>query len=154
MLLVGYTLIALMGPWLAGQMAPRASDELFPFFNWSLFSSPRSKSGRYAVRITAVQPPTDIEAALLGRTLDDIDSFGVQANIRFHKTARSLARAQRRGDATRVAAMRTMLSNFLRPYGITEFELLRYTYEPLAYYKAGEIVSETVVGRYRLDTPP
>ena len=154
LLLMGYTTVALSYPWLGRELAPRASDELFPFFDWSLFSSPRVVGGRYAVRITAVQPPGAYGETLLGRTLDDTDSFGVQNNIRFHKTARALARAQRRGDDVEVEELRLMLSNFLRPYGITEFELLRYTYDPLACYDAGEITAETVVGRFRLDALP
>jgi hypothetical protein len=154
LLLIGYTVIALSGTWLVRELTPRAADELFPFFDWSLFSSPRVEGGRYAVRITAVQPPEDYGSTLVGRTLDDIDSLGVQTNIRFHKTARALARAQRRGDDAQVEELRMMLSNFLRPYGITEFELLRYSYDPLAYYDAGEITDEVVVGRFRLDAAP
>lgn len=153
-LLMSYCAIALSYPWIGRHVPNRASEELFPFFNWSLFSSPRAEAGRYTVRITAVRPPEDYGASLLGRTLDDIDTLGIQTNIRFHKTARALARAHRRQDDAKVERLRVMLSNFLRPYGITEVELLRYTYDPLAYYGAGEINAQAVLGRFKLDDPP
>jgi hypothetical protein len=42
------------------------------------------------------------------------------------------------------------LGNFLRPYGVTAYELVVLTYDPLAYYRGGDVPTEDVIAAFTL----
>jgi hypothetical protein len=150
LVLGAYLLIAWADWWL-----PRhVTGEVFPFFSWDLFSSPRQDGRLYTIRITAVADRYAPAARLLDRTLDDPRVMPLVRDPRFQKTARSLARAHWKKRADRVERLSAQLGNFVRPYGITEYELVYLSYHPLRYYLGEEVPEPTPIARYSVQAMP
>ena len=130
------------------------SGEVFPFFSWSLFSLPRQDGRLYTVRVTAATDGNAPAAGLLGRTLADRRAVRFLGDPRFQKTATRLARAYRAKKDQDVERFSVQLANFLRPHGVTEYDLMSLSFHPLRYYRGEETAQESVVARFRIAVPP
>lgn len=146
-LLAVYSVISLTDLW-STFTARHVSGEVFPFFNWDLFSSPRQQGRLYTVRVTQVASDQSRAVSYLGRTLADPHQVPFLRDSRFQKTARALARAHRAGRDSERARMQLMLENFFEPDGIREYDLVFFTYHPLSYYAGREEPEETVVATF------
>ena len=144
--LIGYVAVAWADWWLPH----RASSEIFPFFSWDLFSSPRIEGRLYTVRITAVRGPQAPAAGLLHQTLEDPKSIGFLRDPRFQKTARDLARAHWHKQSERRDKLAAQLGNFLHPLGVVEYDLLMLKYHPLRYYHGEEPTVPEFISRFDL----
>jgi hypothetical protein len=145
--LLGYLTVAWADWWLP----KRVSGEVFPFFSWDLFSSPRAEGRLYTVRITTVRDPQAPAAELLGRTLEDPRGARFLRDPRFQKTARSLARAHWKRDDIGRARLARQLANFLLPLGVTSYDLLVLKYHPLRYYVGAEQAEVEVVTSFEVE---
>lgn len=141
LVLAGYTAVAWADWWLPD----RVTGEVFPFFSWDLFSSPRAAGRLYTVRITAVRGDHGPAAELLDRTLDDPRAVRFLRDPRFQKTARSLAHAHWDKDPEGRARLADQLANFLRPLGATRYDLVVLKFHPLRYHQGEEQAEVEVV---------
>ena len=103
--------------------------EIFPFFNWSLFSAPRSFGVRHSVRVLGAETASDAEAHL-GEVLS-VGDADFTRDIRFTKTLRSLADPNLVSAPGRLDAALAQVSNFIRPMGVTEFEVVVEVFDPM-----------------------
>lgn len=141
--LAGYVVLAWADWWLPG----RAHGEIFPFFSWDLFSSPREAGRLYTVRITGVRDAKAPAAELLDRPLVDPRAVPFLRDPRFQKTARSLARAHWHEKGEQREKLAIQLDNYLRPLGAIQYELLVLKYHPLRYYLGEEEAEVEIVTR-------
>jgi hypothetical protein len=146
-LLLLYAIVAVA--WKPISPPDRVQAELFPFFNWSLFSTPRREFQLITVRITEVSGPDERGAPLVGQLLDPSAASFLQ-DTRFRKVARTLARASDK-EGKQSERVQAMLGNFLRPYGVTAYDLVSLTYDPLEYYEGTGAPVETVIGHFELE---
>jgi hypothetical protein len=147
--LLVYIGIAWSDLWLPG----RTFGEVFPFFSWDLFSSPRQDGRLYTVRVTTVTDDHLPAAKLLGRTLADPRAVRFLRDPRFQKTARSLARVHWTKRDEEIERLAAQLGNYLRPLGVVEYDLMSLSYHPLRYYRGEEIAQESLVARFRIPAP-
>jgi hypothetical protein len=150
LVLLVYLGIAWSDWWLPG----RAFDEVFPFFSWDLFSSPRQDGRLYTVRVTTLTDGDAPAARLLGRTLADPRAERFLRDSRFQKTARSLARAHWTKRNEEVESLAAQLNNYLRPLGVAEYDLMYLSYHPLRYYRGEETAQGSVVAHFWIAAPP
>ncbi|MEL7030052.1 MAG: hypothetical protein AAGL49_12800 [Pseudomonadota bacterium] len=106
--------------------------ELFPFFNWSLFSYSHKTRYAYHVRVLAAEE-TSRYAAEIGRRLQP-ETDPLLQNIRLVKTAHSLGYALAEGDEASAEDWRRLIDNFMRAEGVTAFEVIRIEVDTLRPY--------------------
>jgi hypothetical protein len=147
-------LIYLATAWSDWWLPGRIYGEVFPFFSWDLFSSPRQDGRLYTVRVTAITNDNAPAARLLGRTLADPRAERFLRDSRFQKTARSLARAHWSKSDDEIERLAAQLGNYLRPLGVAEYDLVYLRYHPLRYYLGEERAQESVVARFGTAVPP
>lgn len=109
------------------QMAA-GSSEIFPFFNWSLFSGAKSVGLRYSVRVLEAEAGSPAEA-YLGDVLAPGDADFTR-NIRFIKTLRGFADPSLAVDTQRLTAAVAQVSNYIRPMGVSDFEVVVELFDP------------------------
>jgi predicted DCC family thiol-disulfide oxidoreductase YuxK len=139
--IVGYTLIAEARRFPVLQQLPGAttSSEVFPFFRWGLFSSPRRYAQVYRVEIVEARSNTTA-AAFEGRI--PADELPFNGEIRFQKAARNLAKFKERGDTAAVSRYQQTLEDYLRPHGIVAYRVFRVLTDPL---DGGRVVSKAPI---------
>lgn len=142
-LIIIYTVIALSKS-LMSQVLSYPSRELFPFFNWSLFSTPRVHSELYTIRITKVRSDKAAAAALVDKTIRPQDLTPLK-NARFQKTTRALGRAYRHKRPDQIEGLKKLAANFLRPKGVIGYDLIRLTYHPIEFYHDHRAADEKVI---------
>jgi hypothetical protein len=147
-------LVYLTVAWADWWLPRHVPAEVFPFFSWDLFSSPRADGRLYTVHITRVASPHSPAAAWQGRTLDNPRHARFLRDSRFQKTARSLAQAYWRKERDAVERLAVQLGNFMRSQGVIEYDLVSLSYHPLRYYKGEEVPDERIVARFAVETGP
>ena len=142
-LFVLYLVLALGGPRLPGYKA----GEVFPFFDWSLFSSPKREAGLFSIRVLAVDRPEAPAAEWIGRVVVDPGRAGFRQDIRFQKSATRLAWAVRGGREEEAARYARSLAGFLTPLGVTEYDLVEVRFDPLVFLQDPEAYEVETITR-------
>jgi hypothetical protein len=142
--LIGYTAVAWSDLYIPA--FPRhASGEIFPFFNWDLFSTAWQRGKFVTVRVKTVDGANPLAGQLVGRTLTEAGSHEFLRDPRFQKTATQLELAFRRKQQDLIREMKPQIDNFLRPYGIRQYDLVILRYDPIAFYRGEELVDPQFV---------
>jgi len=136
-----YTIIAFFGV---------LSDkyEIFPVFNWSLFTY-----------VTDVRNFCEIEVISIGDELLDAPTPYYSLPSKFagarnrsptvFKLLQKVCRAKRQGQAEKFAKLRAVLeSNFLADQRDVHYRLVVNTYNPIDRWRDGTVISSEVLGNY------
>lgn len=130
------------------QMA-NGSSEIFPFFNWSLFSGAKSYGLRYSVRVLDAAPGSAADGHL-GEVLA-VGDAGFTRNIRFIKTLRGFSDPSLSANEVRLTTAVAQASNYLRPIGVQEFEVVVEIFDPFDPTNIHDL--HTVSGPYPVTAP-
>lgn len=111
-------------------------EEFFPFFSWSLFSAPMRVSTHYTLVVM------DIDSGLARDRLADgvppiwVQNTKIQKDVAFSKAAWNFGSAyeRREQDPTRFKKVKALIENFLRPYGVRKYALVKRRANALDYY--------------------
>lgn len=139
--MLAYVLIALIGTQVRGR-------ELFPFFNWSLFSTtsnPRSDT----VLIVRSANGVEFDEPRLFYSMGDTFSAAATRTSRVAKALDVWAGAIRRKDADAESKMRRLVEGtYLREAKALEYDLARITYDPIERLETGEISQTKILASY------
>lgn len=149
-ILLAYGAIALSDTWWPS-LPRHVSGEIFPFFNWDLFSAARERGKIVTVRVTEVTGPKARASDLTGKLLHDPRDAAFLRDSRFQKTARALANGYWNEDEA--ARLQAQVDNFLRPYGVRAYDLVVLRYDPLAHHAGAEAPDVEVLGRFSIAEP-
>lgn len=145
--------IAIVGFYTLIANEPRFSryQELFPFFNWSLFSYSGSIRTDMTVAFTSINGTAFEEPKLIGSLYDEFPL--IVRNVNFNKAIWHLYEARVNGrdaDAERIRA--SVESNYFSHLREAEYKVVRIRYRPIDRYKdPSKVAIESVVGEYRYD---
>lgn len=103
--------------------------EIFPFFTWSLFSSPSRYATRYVIEPIRLSEDSTFSGALEEPVRRET-SVGL-TDIRFQKMTRDMARAIDRSNETDWNQQRPQVENRLREEGIVRYRLVQEVFDPL-----------------------
>jgi hypothetical protein len=123
--------------------------ELFPFFNWSLFSFSSSESAQYALRVRSV------DGQMLAQPRLYYDMTGTfaharQRNINVSKVVQGLGDAVGQKKPQAADEMRRMIERrFMADVHAAEYDLVLLHFNPIDRLRTGAIKSERVVASYR-----
>jgi hypothetical protein len=127
--------------------------EVFPFFNWSLFSSSGSLRAENAVLVRSID----------GRTLPsprlyyDMKETFVHAKLRdvnFAKAVQSLGQALHAHNEESVARMRSVIEQrYMADVSSAKYDVVLLTYDPIRRLRTGEIKKIAVLASYTKTRP-
>jgi hypothetical protein len=126
---------------------PRNSTEIFPFFNWELFSRvPPAERESYSIRLVAVNGQA-IEPVYFEKARRYLSTTAIpDAATLLQRIGLSVAR----GDDARADSQRRLFeSRFLAELHSAQYELVRRRYSVLDRLECDCFTEETVVRRYR-----
>lgn len=129
----------------------RGGNELYPFFNWSLFSS--ASNPKYDT-ILVVHSINGQKLSLPTSFYELPDRFGAarSRDSRLAKALDRLAVADVWGDKDTEQRVRgTIESTFLREAAQADYDVAIIRYDPIARLKTGTIEHERIVKSYRKD---
>ena len=127
-------------------LLPSASQaEVFPFFNWGLFSHPRRYSWRFTIEPLKVAKDSPF-ASRVGHLIK-VEEASFLREIRFQKLGTRFMKAFKDEDEAEIQSIGLMLENFVGPYGVEEFRLVQVKFDPLV-REHEEIISVHVLGEF------
>lgn len=143
MAIILYAVIAL------SMTSVRAGTELYPFFNWSLFSSASAERSTVVVIFRSINGQTLPEPKMFYDVPEAFYSARTR-DSRFAKAMDRLYASILAGDQqTEEAVRRVVEQTFLREAREADYDLAVISYDPIARYKTGRIDSLEIVKSYR-----
>ena len=141
-LLSAYFAVMLVG------MAVYRGSEIFPFFNWSLFSYSSNERTVVVVGFNKIND-TALPASLYYE-LTDTFSFARAKDIAVDKTIARLGRAIHDNDAATIAAMRKLLEDrYMAEVKSAEYSVIEQTHDPIKRLRTGEVKQSVVLGTFK-----
>lgn len=142
----GYALVAIL-------MKPPGQIELFPFFNWSLFSTSTDRKSDTTLLIRSIDGHP-IEPPQLFFDMKDEFSAAQRKDSRLIKLVDKWAYALRHDDAETAARLRSVVEDtFMSDVGSVEYDVVRLFYNPLQRLRLGTIDSIKVLGTFAKVAP-
>lgn len=123
--------------------------ELFPFFNWSLFSVSSSQRAQYALRVRSVDGKALAQPSLY---YDMAETFvhARQRDINVSKVVQDLGQAVRLKRLRTEDEKRRMIEQrFMADVDAAEYDLVLLHFNPIDRLRTGAIEREQVVASYR-----
>lgn len=124
------------------------SNEIFPFFNWSLFSSISSLKTVPALRLHSINGRT-LPSPRLYFDMGETFVLARQRDVNCWKTVLALVDALRADDKEKVGRMRRLIEQrYMAEAGQAEYDVVMLTYEPIHRLRTGEIEDIAVLASY------
>lgn len=119
--------------------------ELFPFFNWSLFTNVPNEKHDFGLRLLSVDgemlnPPLYFEEADVW--------FAESHSIVAYKTIQGFGNDIRKNNEMSVAETRPFIESFYLEGKAVEYEVVRRTYHPVERFRSGSFVDETALTQF------
>ena len=144
-LFIVYSCVAVAG----GHWTPKR--EIFPFFNWSLFTTVSDRRSLCEVEILALDG-VRLEAPTRFYDLPQRFAAAQQRSINVVKLALSMAKAHKAGDRERFEALRGVLeSAYLGDVEQVTYRLVVYRYNPIERWRDGTAQSAEILGEFTVD---
>lgn len=123
--------------------------ELFPFFNWSLFSVSSAERAQYALRVHSVDGKP-LEAPRFFYDMPGTFAHARQRNINVSKVVQDMGRAvSQKRPQTADEKRRMIEQRFMADVHTAEYDLVLLHFNPIDRLRTGAIKSERVVASYR-----
>lgn len=123
--------------------------ELFPFFNWSLFSVSSAERAQYALRIHSVDGKV-LEEPRLYYDMTGTFAHARQRDINVSKVVHDLGQAVRLKKQNTENEKRRMIERrFMADVRVAEYDLVLLYFNPIDRLRTGAITRERVVASYR-----
>lgn len=151
----GYKLRRFLAPLLllfyaafALQAKPAGDREIYPFFNWSLFSRATPFGADVTLRVLSIDGTPMERPQLLYQMAEHLEVARKQDGLAF-KIIGQFSQAVARGELERAERLRGVIENrILGDAENIEYELVLIRFDPIARYRTGEIESVKVLGSY------
>lgn len=119
--------------------------EVFPFFNWALFSFPPRLYDEWTVRILelngrVLNPP---------RMYEQVPALQAGVDTGTRKQVREWGRRVENGDADGAAQQRALFENLFLGQQQARYELVVEYADPIARWRDGSVASVKVMGEYQ-----
>jgi len=126
---------------------PRA--EIFPFFNWDLFSKPQRVISHYEILIDRVSgkifiPPVSIQ---------EMPEYPAHLHG-FDKAVQMLGSALQSNNPTQVRVWRYIIENQMHKLKDVDYRIVKVTYDPLVRLETNNIMNETILAEYHFNQTP
>ena len=132
----------------ASSMSYIQNTEVFPFFNWSLFSSASNPKTDVVMIVRSIDGKT-LARPTLFYTLRSFQAARSR-DSRFLKTLDKLYIAVKRGDPNAERRLRNLVENvYMAEADHAEYDLAVIQFDPIERLRTGEIRNVTVVRSYR-----
>lgn len=123
-------------------------DELFPFFNWSLFTKIPNEKNDYGLRITMIEGEA-LESPIYFESADDW--LAEAHSIVAYNAIQDFGRAVRDEDEALVAEIRPYIESLYLENKPMRYDVVRRTYTPLERWQTGEFANEALLGQFTID---
>ncbi|HUT49522.1 MAG TPA: hypothetical protein VM325_09290 [Alphaproteobacteria bacterium] len=144
-LLVAYLCIAVAG----GVQSPKG--EIFPFFNWSLFTYVSDHRQLIEIEILAING-VRLDAPTRFHDLPKQFAGARNKSVSILKLASRMAAAHIDGDQARFRSLRKVLeATYLAEAERLKYRLVANRYHPIERWRDGSIRSTIVIGEYTVD---
>jgi hypothetical protein len=125
--------------------------EIFPFFNWSLFSHVKDSRTLYEIEVLAIDG-VRLDAPTRFAALPDRFAAAQRKSTGIVKLATRMAKATERGDRAQFEKLRMVLETvYLGEAQQLTYRLVALTYNPIERWRDGSVRSATVLGEYSID---
>jgi len=123
--------------------------EIFPFFNWSLFSSSSGDRNEYALRVRSIDGQALAKAQLF-YDMKDTFTHARQRDINVSKVTQELGSALHQNKPQLAYEKRRMIEErFMSDAHEVEYDLVMLHFDPIERLETGKIQDERVVASYR-----
>ena len=124
-------------------------NEIFPFFNWSLFSESSNERYLVALGFNKINGKA-LPSTRLYYELSDIFSFARTRDIAVSKTVKRLSRAIVENDEPTIAAMRELLEErYMAEVKSADYSVLEITYDPIKRLRTGKAKQTVVLASFK-----
>ena len=123
-------------------------SEIFPFFNWSLFTNATAESRfDYAIFVEKIDGRALAEPTLVYKLKGDIKGIGVGIDLR--KASVAFAFAILGKDRDKIRGLRSTIErSYLRGPRQMTYSLRLMKYKPLERYRTGKVTAMDILGRF------
>ena len=123
--------------------------EIFPFFNWSLFSSSSGDRNEYALRVRSIDGQALAKAQLF-YDMKDTFTHARQRDINVSKVTQELGSALHQNKPQLAYEKRRMIEErFMSDAHEVQYDLVMLHFDPIERLQTGKIRDERVVASYR-----
>ena len=145
LLFVVYSGVAIAG----GLWAPKG--EVFPFFNWSLFTKVSDQRSICEVEILALDGVA-LETPTRFYDLPKRFAAAQQRSSSIVKLAWRMAKVHKSGDVEQFARLRSVLeTSYLGDVDQMTYRLVVYRYNPIERWRSGAVQSAEILGEFAVD---
>ncbi|MEM7331236.1 MAG: hypothetical protein AAF490_04020 [Chloroflexota bacterium] len=126
-------------------------SELFPFFNWSLFTKVPNEKHDFGLRLLTV----DGEPLSEPIYFEEADAWFDEAHsIVAYQAIQQFGSAVREADETTIEEIRPFVESTYLENQTVRYELVRRTYLPISRVQTGAFVNEEVLGQFEVGGAP
>jgi hypothetical protein len=139
---MGYLMVAL-------QPVPyEEGGEVFPFFNWSLFSYASPEVSDAVALIHSVNDQ-ELETPQSLYDLPEFFNTAARHDVRFAKVVERYALAKVKGETENAQAARALMEDhYMKDAHDVEYSIGVLTYDPIKRYRTREVISVHELGRF------
>lgn len=122
--------------------------EVFPFFNWSLFSYSANLRTNYALRLLSINGHS-LPSPRLYFDMKETFVHARQRDVNLSKAVRTLVDALLAGDKEEVGRARGLIEQrYMADVSSAEYDIVDLTYDPIQRLRTGEIKGIVVLATY------
>jgi hypothetical protein len=122
--------------------------ELFPFFNWSLFSNSYSERSDAVIRLDSINGKS-LPSSRLYYEMSDIFRYAKDRDSFVSKVVTRLANAIRAGDEPTISELRKLIEGrFMAEIKSAEYDVVELTYDPIERLRKGKVKDAVVLATY------
>lgn len=140
MLILAYIIVAILGK-------PDSKAELFPFFNWSLFSTSSNPRADIVVIVRSIDGKALPEEKYF-YGLTDVFETARKRDTRFAKALDRLALAKVNSTSVEHDLRKAIESNFMREVNYMEYDLAQIKFDPIDRLATGKVISTKIIATY------
>lgn len=135
-----YIIVAILGK-------PESKAELFPFFNWSLFSTSSNPRSDIVVIVRSINGKALTEEKYF-YALTGVFATARSRDSRFAKALDRLAKARVNSAPVEHHLRKSIESNFMREAEHMEYDLVQIIFDPIDRLSTGKVISTMKIATY------
>lgn len=139
-LMLAYIIVAILGK-------PASTAELFPFFNWSLFSTSSNPRADIVVIVRSIDGKALPEEQYF-YALTDVFETARSRDSRFAKALDRLAHAKVNSTSVEHDLRKSIERNFMREASHMEYDLTQIIFDPIDRLATGKVISKMKIATY------
>jgi len=132
---------------------PHFTEEIFPFFNWSLFSVTSNERTISVIRFDSINEKP-LPSPRLYFDMGDIFASAKQRDPTVWKTTETLASAIQHDDQETISRARKLIEDrYMAELKSADYAIVRLTYDPIERLRYGAVKDSVVLAIYRKRAP-